>query len=208
MATKGWMGRRAFLSILSGGTESDVLDLGAIETVVATAVCAAGSSTTNVITASIVVPTGFQAYPVTVDLFKGKAVMFRGDTTTAALRNQKRAITANTALGVLTVVALTDAPAAGDVFDIVDMEEAKSYLRWDIQVGSPATVTGVVNLKVSTTEAGTYYTQHSGAAAIVIPTATVATPVIPLIARFMKLVGGAQGQLTHFEVWGTTINSR
>ena len=34
-------------------------------------------------------------------------------------------------------------------------------------------MTGTVNVKISNLEAGTYYTQYSGAAAIVIPTATV-----------------------------------
>lgn len=205
MALKGWMGRQAILTIASGGTDSDILDLGAQETVEQNAVCAAAGTTTNVITSAITVPTDGHPAVVTTDMFKGKAVVFRENTTTAALRNQKRAITANTAAGVLTVTALTDAPVLGDTFDITDIKPAKSYRRWDIQICSPATVTGTVNPKISNLEAGTYYTQQSGAADIVIPTATKATPIIPLIARYVKVVGAAQGQVTHFLVLGSSI---
>ena len=177
MATKGWQGRQAILTILNGGTDSDVLDLGAMESVQQTAVAlTTGSTTTNIVTSSIVIPTSGQAAVVTTDCFKGKAVVFRSDTTTANLRNQKQLISANTSAGVLTTGAFTVAPSTGDVFDITDLEEARSYRRWDIQICSPATVTGTINAKISNSEAGTYSTQNSGGSAIVIPTVNVATP--------------------------------
>lgn len=52
------------------------------------------------------------------DQFKGRIVTFLADTTTAALRGQATDITASTAGGVLTVTALTTAPASGDTFVI------------------------------------------------------------------------------------------
>jgi len=208
MATKGWQGRQAILTIPNGGTDSDILDLGAMESIEQNGVAAAGGSTTSIITSAILVPTSGQPFPVTTDCFKGKFVLFREGTTTANLRNQKRLITANTSGGVLTVSALSDAPVLGDTFDITDVKPSKSYLRWDIQIFSPATVTASVNPRVSNLEAGTYYTQQSGAADIVIPTGTKATPIIPIVARFLKIAGTAQGQYTHFLVLGSTIQSR
>lgn len=53
------------------------------------------------------------------DQFKGRTLIFDNDTATAALRGQATDITANTNLGVLTVTALTTAPASGDTFKIV-----------------------------------------------------------------------------------------
>ncbi len=71
-----------------------------------------GSSATSIVTSSL-----DPAANVT-DQFKGRIVTFRHDTTTAALRGQATDITASTAGGVLTVTALTTAPANGDVFVI------------------------------------------------------------------------------------------
>lgn len=67
-----------------------------------------GSTTTSVVTSSL-----SPAAAVT-DQFKGQILCFASDTTTAALRGQKTDITGSTAGGVLTVTALTTAPASGD----------------------------------------------------------------------------------------------
>ena len=73
----------------------------------------AASSTTSIVTSSLA-PAAAVA-----DQFKGRIVIFDEDTTTANLRGQATDITANTSLGVLTVTALTTAPASGDTFIIV-----------------------------------------------------------------------------------------
>lgn len=72
----------------------------------------AASSTTSIVTSAM-----SPAAAVT-DQFKGRIVTFKNDTTTANLRGQSTDITGSTALGVLAVTALTDAPAIGDVFTI------------------------------------------------------------------------------------------
>src|SRR5262245_15376305 len=73
-------------------------------------VCTTGGSATSIATSSLVPA-------VTVaDQLKGRIVIFDDNTTTAALRGQATDITANTSGGVLTVTALTTAPASGDVF--------------------------------------------------------------------------------------------
>lgn len=73
----------------------------------------AGATTTSIPTSSLS-PSASVA-----DQYKGRIVIFAKDTSTAALRGQATDITANTALGVLTVTALTTAPASGDTFCIV-----------------------------------------------------------------------------------------
>jgi len=75
---------------------------------IVTAVVGAGSTTTSIVTSSM-----SPAAAVT-DQFKGKIVTFAEDTTTVNLRGQSTDITASTAAGVLTVTALTTAPASGD----------------------------------------------------------------------------------------------
>lgn len=77
-------------------------------------ICTVGSSST---TTSIVTSSMTPAASVT-DQFKGRVLTFERDTATAALRGQGTDITANTAAGVLTVTALTVAPASGDLFTI------------------------------------------------------------------------------------------
>ncbi len=72
-----------------------------------------GCSTTSIVTSSLV-----PAASVT-DQFKGRVVIFSENTTTAALRGQATDITASSSGGVLTVTALTTAPASGDTFVIV-----------------------------------------------------------------------------------------
>jgi len=76
---------------------------------------ASGGSTTS-ITTSAFTPSG-----AVTDQFKGRVVLFDGDTTTAALRGQTATISASTnaANPTLTVSALTTAPASGDTFSVV-----------------------------------------------------------------------------------------
>lgn len=78
----------------------------------------AGTVTTGATTTSI--PTSSLSPAATVaDQFKGRVVIFDKTTATAALRGQATDITASTSGGVLTVTALTTAPAASDTFVIV-----------------------------------------------------------------------------------------
>jgi len=73
----------------------------------------AGASATSI-------PTSSQDPAASVtDQWKGRIVIFRRDTTTAALRGQATDITANTSGGTLTVTALTTVPVSGDTFIIV-----------------------------------------------------------------------------------------
>ncbi len=74
--------------------------------------CDAGSSTTSIVTSAL------SPAAAVIDQYKGRILTFKNDTTTANLRGQSTDITASTALGVLTVTALTTAPASGDVFTI------------------------------------------------------------------------------------------
>lgn len=71
-----------------------------------------GSTITSIVTSSL------DPAATAVDQFKGKIVTFTKDTTTAALRGQSTDITASTTGGVLTVTALTTAPADTDTFTI------------------------------------------------------------------------------------------
>ena len=73
----------------------------------------AASTTTSIVTSSMT-----PAAAVT-DQFLGRIVVFDKDTTTANLRGQATDITASTDGGVLTVTALTTAPASGDTFTIL-----------------------------------------------------------------------------------------
>ena len=73
------------------------------------------SSTTSIVTS------GFTPTAIATDQFKGRIVMFDADTTTTALRGQSTDITASSIGGgtpVLTVTALTNAPASGDTFSV------------------------------------------------------------------------------------------
>ena len=74
---------------------------------------ASGVPTTTSIPTSSLVPAA-----IATDQFKGRIVTFDDATTTTALRGQSTDITASTAGGVLTVTALTNAPASGDTFTI------------------------------------------------------------------------------------------
>lgn len=74
---------------------------------------ASGGSTTSITTSSLT-PAATVA-----DQYKGAVVIFSKATTTAALRGQRTTITTSTSGGVLTVIAMTTAPASGDTFVIV-----------------------------------------------------------------------------------------
>lgn len=71
-----------------------------------------GSTTTAIATSSLT------PAAIVVDQFKGRIVTFDDATTTTALRGQATDITGSSTGGVLTVTALTNAPAAGDTFTI------------------------------------------------------------------------------------------
>lgn len=71
-----------------------------------------GSTTTSIVTSSL------DPAASVADQFKGRIVTFEQGTATVALRGQSTDITASSAVGVLTVSALTTAPASGDVFVI------------------------------------------------------------------------------------------
>lgn len=75
-------------------------------------VCTTGGSTTSIVTSSLL-PAAAVA-----DQFKGRVVIFDKETTTANLRGQATDITGSSSGGVLTVAALTTAPASGDTFAI------------------------------------------------------------------------------------------
>jgi len=79
---------------------------------IVTGVIGAASTTTNIVTSSLA------PAAAVIDQFKGKIITFAEDTTTTNLRGQSSDITSNTALGVLTVTALTTAPVSGDTFSI------------------------------------------------------------------------------------------
>lgn len=78
----------------------------------ATATAGAASTTTSIVTSTM------NPAASVIDQFKGRICTFSDITTTAALRGQSTDITASTALGVLTITALTTAPVSGDEFTI------------------------------------------------------------------------------------------
>lgn len=112
----------AALSVSSGIAQADVARINAIadsaarlqRAVQGTVLGTVGtSSSTTTINTTALDPT-----PTVTDQFKGKIVTFKNDTTTAALRGQATDITGSSSGGVLTVTALTTAPASGDTFVI------------------------------------------------------------------------------------------
>lgn len=76
-----------------------------------------GTVTTGA-TVSTIPVTSFSPTPTVNDQFVGRVIIFRGNTTTAALRGQASIITDSTTSAV-TVTDLTTAPASGDTFVIV-----------------------------------------------------------------------------------------
>jgi len=100
------------VSAIDGDTTALAAFKAAVRTNV-TGTVGAASSTTSVVTSSMT-PAASVA-----DQFKGLIIKFDLNTSTAALRGQASDITASTAGGVLTVTALTNAPANGDTFAIL-----------------------------------------------------------------------------------------
>jgi hypothetical protein len=86
-----------------------------IERTVLRGTVGSASTTTSVVTSAMSPATSV------ADQLKGRIVIFDHNTTTAALRGQATDITASSASAtpVLTVTALTTAPASGDTFTIV-----------------------------------------------------------------------------------------
>lgn len=74
--------------------------------------CGAGSTTTSIVTSSLDPAASVN------DQFNAKVLTFDKDTTTANLRGQSTTVSDFTSGGVITVVALTNAPASGDTFTI------------------------------------------------------------------------------------------
>lgn len=93
---------------------------------VATAAARLALSTQGIVTGTVgaastvtsVVTSALDPAAAVIDQYKGRIVTFKADTATVNLRGQSTDITTNTALGVLTVTALTTAPASGDTFTI------------------------------------------------------------------------------------------
>lgn len=98
------------MAIGSNTTAATNLRQGTLGTTTGTV--AAASTTTSINTTSLAPAASV------IDQFKYKILTFTSDTATAALQGQSTDITGSTALGVLTVTALTTAPAAGDTFTI------------------------------------------------------------------------------------------
>jgi hypothetical protein len=80
---------------------------------IATAVCDAGSTESNIVTLAI------NPAAAELDQFKGRIALFKYDTTTTNLQGQGTRILASSADGQLTVDPLTDPPVAGDEFCIL-----------------------------------------------------------------------------------------
>lgn len=96
---------------ISGSTSSaDRLERSTLGIVLGTV--GAAASTTSIPTSSL------SPSPADADQMKGRIVTFDANTTTAGLRGQSTDITNMTSGGVLTVTALTTAPASGDTFVI------------------------------------------------------------------------------------------
>lgn len=97
-------------AISTSATAADNLERSTLGIVTGTV--GAASTTTSIVTSAL------SPAAAVIDQYKGRIVTFDSATTTANLRGQSTDITTNTALGVLTVTALTTAPASGDTFTI------------------------------------------------------------------------------------------
>lgn len=97
-------------AISTSATAADNLERSTLGIVTGTV--GAGSTTTSIVTSAL------SPAAAVIDQYKGRIVTFDSATTTANLRGQSTDITTNTALGVLTVTALTTAPVSGDTFTI------------------------------------------------------------------------------------------
>lgn len=81
----------------------------------------AGASTTSIPTSALTIGDGAAASGVVADQFKGRTVLFDGDTTTAGLRGASASISASSASNTptLTVGTLPATPANGDTFSVI-----------------------------------------------------------------------------------------
>lgn len=110
------------------------------------AIADAGATTTSIPTSSL------SPAASVADQFKGRYIVFDRDTATAALRGQAARITASTALGVLTVTALTTAPASGDSFVIHGPYDSglSTHSAADVWTSGTRTLTAGTNIDGST----------------------------------------------------------
>lgn len=200
MAVIGISGRKVNLSIPNGGTTTDVVDLGlmAPDTATRTQTMVKGSANgadlillnqcEAVTVLSIVsVVQGSTTYVVTTDYTLTNNAVDWG------------AAGAEPAVGSVYTVTYTYTKPAG----------ARSYRRWDVEIQALAAAhTGTVNPQISDTSTvpGNFRNMQSGGSDIVV-TANKATPVIPLIGRFFRLLsGGAEAAQRDFVVTFTTID--
>lgn len=184
MAIVYWQnGRVATLTIASGQTESDVLDLGE------------GAGLTQQVTRNIV---------------KGAAGA------KDQLPDSPVVSVVSVIQGATTYAVTTDYTVAGDFIDwspagaepdpgttyqvtyTFRHHGGKAYRLLDVTVLGPATVTGTVNPQTSILPTSGFLILQSQGSNIVLPTGSKAPSLIPLVARYLKLVGTAQGQDTTF----------
>ena len=195
MATVGWTGRKATLTILNGGTISDVLDMGRMEPDIAktSQVMVKGTAAG----ADLILLNGQEAVTVVSIV----SVVQGGTTYT---------VTTDYVLGTNTVdwSPAGAEPAVGSLYTVTYTYKktvgAKSYRRWDIDIKGPSALTGTVTLQGCETEAGTFVAQQSGGADITIA-AVKLVPIIPALPRFIRLVSGsAEGAQRDFVVQANT----
>jgi len=198
MATVGWSGRKATITILNGGTISDVLDLGlpAPDTAQTSQVMTKGSAGG----ADLILLNGQEAVTV-VSIVS----VVQGATTYV--------VTTDYTLGTNTVnwAPAGAEPAVGSQYTVTYTYKkpagARSYRRWDLEIKGPAALTGTVTAQISDQETTGFVAMQSGGADITIPAAK-AVPMIPAIGRFLRLVAaGAEGAQRDFVVMGSTITN-
>jgi len=197
MATVGWSGRKATISIANAGTISDVLDMGRMEPDVAqtSQVMTKGSANGT----DLILLNGQEAVTVVsiVSVVQGSTTfVVSTDYTLGTNTVNWGAAGAEPAVGSQYVVTYTYKKPVG----------ARSYRRWDIDIKAPSALTGTVTLQGCETETGTFVAQQSGGVDITIP-ANKLTPIVPALPRFIRLVsGGAEGSQRDFVVMASTIN--
>src|SRR5689334_18955935 len=198
MATKGWTGRTATISIANGGSTSDVLDMGRMEPDVAqtSQVITRGTSANG---ADLILLRGQEAVTVVsiVSVVQGSTTYVGGGTDYTLTSNQ------------VDWAGAGAEPAAGSQYTVTYTYKkpvgAKSYRRWDIDIKAPGTLTGTITLQGCDTETGTFVAQQSGGADITIP-ASKLVPIVPALPRFIRLSsGGTEGGQRDFVITATTI---
>jgi hypothetical protein len=183
-------GRTKTLRIPSGGTDSDILDLGA------------GPNNAHQVTRDIIkgAAGGKDLLPdpnvVAVSLVK------QGGTTYVVTTDYT--VSGN----VIDWAPAGSDPAVGSVYQVTYTftdNVAKSYRRWDITILAPATLTAAVKPQIAKDSGGPFKVLQSGGADIGL-TADKATALIPCVARFLKLVSaGAEAGDRDFILMGETI---